>query len=99
MVPASSRTTTAATATSVSGAIVFTDISGFTEFTALEGDDQALEVLNTQARVVTASLPSGARVVKELGDGLLLWFPDGPSAVMTSLDLQERFENEMQLPL
>ena len=50
MGPASSRTTTAATAISVSGAIVFTDISGFTEFTALQGDDQALEVLNTQAR-------------------------------------------------
>ena len=99
MGPASSRTTTAATAISVSGAIVFTDISGFTEFTALQGDDQALEVLNTQARVVTASLPPGARVVKELGDGLLLWFPDGPSAVTTSLDLQDRFENEIDLPL
>jgi adenylate cyclase len=99
MAATSSRSTTAAAAPAVSGAIVFTDISGFTEFTALEGDEQALEVLTTQARVVTDALPSGARVVKELGDGLLLWFPDGVSALTTSLDLQDRFENEVELPL
>ena len=61
------------------GAIVFTDIVGFTEFTAVEGDEQALELLRTQEQLVNDVLPTDARVVKELGDGLLLWFPDAPA--------------------
>jgi adenylate cyclase len=76
----------------VTGAIVFTDLVGFTEFTALSGDDAALELLATQARLVDEALPAAARVVKELGDGLLLYFPDPAEAVQTGLDLQRRFE-------
>jgi adenylate cyclase len=83
----------ASTATAVvTGAIVFTDLVGFTEFTALSGDDAALELLATQARLVDEALPSTARVVKELGDGLLLYFPDPAEAVQTGLELQRRFE-------
>ena len=37
-------------------------------------------------------MPPHARVVKELGDGLLLWFPDAPSAFDTTLHLQSQFE-------
>jgi adenylate cyclase len=33
-------------------------------------------------------------VVKELGDGLLLWFPEAIQAIHTSLALQDRFEEE-----
>ena len=60
----------------VTGAIVFTDLVGFTEFTALSGDDAALELLAAQSRLVDEVLPADARVVKELGDGLLLYFRD-----------------------
>ena len=84
------------------GAVVFTDLVGFTEYTALQGDEDALELLAVQERLVEAALPPGARVVKELGDGLLLWFPDACGAVETSLDLQDTFEresNESMLPL
>ena len=95
MSPKAGRSPTAtATAEEVWGAIVFTDIVGFTEFTALEGDEQALALLDTQERLVNDALPSGARVVKELGDGLLLWFPDSASAITTTLDLQCDFEDE-----
>jgi adenylate cyclase len=86
----------------VTGAIVFTDLVGFTEFTALAGDDAALELLTTQSRLVDAALPTDARVVKELGDGLLLWFRDPADAVRTGLDLQRSFEAESEstgLPL
>ena len=51
MAPALGRSPAATkTAADVWGAIVFTDIVGFTEFTALEGDEQALELLHTQER-------------------------------------------------
>src|SRR5207253_5718017 len=74
------------------GAVVFTDIVGFTEFTAVCGDDEAVDVLTRQERLVRAALPEGARIVKDLGDGLLLWFPAAGEAVATCLELQERFE-------
>jgi len=80
----------------VTGAIVFTDLVGFTEFTALSGDDAALELLATQSRLVDEVLPSDARVVKELGDGLLLYFPDPADAVQAGLDLQRAFEAESE---
>jgi adenylate cyclase len=74
------------------GAIAFTDLVGFTEYTAERGDERALAVLDAQARVVDAALPPDARVVKELGDGLMLWFPDAIGAVTTCLELRDRFE-------
>ncbi len=102
MAPTPGRSATALTAAEeVWGAIVFTDIVGFTEFTALEGDEQALALLHTQEDLVNDALPVSARVVKEIGDGLLLWFPDGATAVVTMLELQSRFEDESStgLPL
>lgn len=76
------------------GAVVFTDIVGFTEFTAHHGDDEALALLDRQEKVVRATLPDDARVVKELGDGLLLWFPEAVGALGACLALSERFEEE-----
>ena len=78
----------------IQGTVVFTDIVGFTEFTALRGDDGAIELLSVQERLVTEMLPTRSRIVKELGDGLLLWFADACAAIETSLRLQERFEHE-----
>src|SRR3989304_6007999 len=60
----------------VPGAIVFTDIAGFTEFTAARGDEAALALLALQERLVHEEMDDLGRVVKELGDGLLLWFDD-----------------------
>ena len=86
----------------VEGTVVFTDIVGFTSFTEEEGDDRALEVLGVQEEVVSDTISDGARVVKELGDGLMLWFPDAASAVAVSLCLQaalaQRYEVE-EFPL
>jgi adenylate cyclase len=75
------------------GAIVFTDIVGFTEFTAVRGDTEALNLLDIQERLVRAALPPGARIVKELGDGLLLWFDDAAPAVTACLDLLAQFQD------
>jgi adenylate cyclase len=74
------------------GAVVFTDIVGFTEFTAEHGDEQALALLERQERVVRGTLPTDARVVKELGDGLMLWFPDAVVGLDACLELRDRFE-------
>jgi len=87
--------------TTRSGAIVFTDIVGFTELTDTHGDHLALALLERQEQLVRATLPSHGRVVKELGDGLLLWFEDPAGALHCCLELQEQFEREVEgeLPL
>jgi adenylate cyclase len=87
---------TAAAPDMVEGTVMFTDIVGFTEFTALRGDGEALALLTIQDRIVREELAPGARVVKELGDGLMLWFDDPCAAIRTGLRLQERFEEESQ---
>ena len=74
------------------GAIVFTDIVGFTQLTDMHGDDAALALLERQEEMVRVALPAGARVVKELGDGLLLWFDDPREAIDTCLRLQRDFD-------
>ena len=75
------------------GAIVFTDLVGFTEITAERGDEYALMVLERQERVIDAVLPEGARVVKELGDGLLLWFDDACEAAQAAFRLRAALEH------
>ncbi len=78
----------------VEGTVMFTDIVGFTEFNALRGDAEALALLSLQERIVLEELGADARIVKELGDGLMLWFGDACAAIETGLRLQERFEAE-----
>jgi adenylate cyclase len=95
-------TVTATAPNVVTGAVAFTDICGFTEFTAVRGDAEALRLLAVQERLVRAGLPNGARVVKEIGDGMFLWFPDALSGLVAALDLQDSFRAEeaaSQLPL
>ena len=59
-----------------SGAVLFTDLVGFTAYTEAAGDDAAVRVLDAQSALADKVVADhdGARVVKELGDGLLLWF-------------------------
>lgn len=84
------------------GAVLFTDLVGFTEFTATEGDAEAVRLLAVQDAIVRRTLPPEARVVKELGDGLLLWFPTAEAAVCDALRLLDAFERAAEtetLPL
>lgn len=81
-------------ARSVTGTIMFTDIVGFTEFNALRGDTEAVELLALQERIVREEMDADSRIVKQLGDGLMLWFADPCRAIDTGLRLQVRFEEE-----
>ena len=63
------------------GAIAFSDIVGFTELTSDHGDDLALALVERHELLVTNAMPDAARVVKQLGDGLLLFFDDPIEAV------------------
>lgn len=68
--------------------IVFTDLEGFTRYTARAGDDAALTLLGEHHRVIGPIVRSrGGRVVKRIGDGLMLSFPSPEAAVVAALEL------------
>jgi adenylate cyclase len=69
-------------------AVVFTDIEGFTSYTARHGDEAALALLADHHRATGPIVRSrGGKVVKRLGDGLMLSFPSAESAVLAALEL------------
>lgn len=72
------------------GAVLFTDIVDFTRFNAERGDDAAVDLLERQVGLVRGLLPDCGRVVKELGDGLMLWVPDAYAALDACLAVQDR---------
>lgn len=78
--------------------IVFTDLEGFTQFTARHGDEAALALLAEHHRVVGPLVRSrGGKVVKRLGDGLMLSFPSAEAAVLAALDLVDAPPEQLRL--
>jgi adenylate cyclase len=68
--------------------VVFSDLEGFTSFTSERGDIEASALLTDHYDAVEAITKSrGGRVVKKIGDGHMLAFPEPSAAVMASLDL------------
>lgn len=69
-------------------AVMFTDLEGFTRFTSRHGDEAAGSLLADHHRAVGPVIRSrGGRIVKRLGDGLLLTFPEPEAAVLAGLEL------------
>jgi adenylate cyclase len=68
--------------------VVFTDLEGFTSYTAREGDEAASQLLAAHHREVGPVIRSrGGHITKRLGDGLLLTFPSPEAAVLAALEL------------
>ena len=80
------------------GSVLFTDLVGFTEFNDAVGDQRAVEVLDQQTQFATAAVAaqSSGRLVKELGDGLMLWFTDAAAAIDAALHLRTSIETARQ---
>lgn len=70
--------------------IVFVDVSGFTTFTATEGDQAAIELLSKLGDLIEKTAKAGkGEIVKRLGDGFLLAFSSASQAVRAAVSLQE----------
>ena len=79
-------------------AIVFTDLEDFTRYTARFGDEAALALLAEHHRAIGPVVRSrGGRVVKRLGDGLMLSFPSAEASVYAALELIEAQPAELRL--
>ena len=75
---------------SVELTVVFTDLEGFTSYTETAGDAAARRLLIGHQRESGPIVRSrGGRVVKGLGDGLMLTFPAPEAAVLACLELGE----------
>ena len=74
-------------------AVAFADLTGFTALAQERGDATAAEVALKLAELATdAAARHDGRVVKLLGDGVLMRFGGAAAAVGGSLDLLERLE-------
>jgi adenylate cyclase len=71
-------------------AIAFLDLSGFTSLTGSQGDEEAARLAVQLSDLVQESVaPRRGRIVKTLGDGVMLHFAGTGEAVSAALDLVE----------
>ena len=73
-------------------AIVFADLVGFVRFTEEEGEQEALDLVESFVTSVEESLPRSARVVKNIGDGVMIVGPDPVTLTDWAIGFQEGFE-------
>jgi adenylate cyclase len=71
--------------------ICFADLVGFVQFTEEEGEEEALDLVERFVEAVEQSIPSDARVVKNIGDGVMVVGTDASALVRWSLGFQEGF--------
>ena len=68
--------------------VMFTDLSGFTQFTTDQGDEAAAVLVAEHQRLVGPIVRSrGGRIVKRMGDGLMMSFPVPEAAVLAAVEL------------
>ena len=78
--------------------VVFTDLEGFTSYTEREGDETAGRLLAEHQRVVGPIVRGrGGRIVKHLGDGLLVTFPSAEAAVLAGVELVEAHDEPLRM--
>ena len=88
--PDKERESAAERAASIELTVAFTDLADFTTFTEAEGDNAASRLLIGHHRESATIVRSrGGRVLKRLGDGLMLTFPEPEAAVLACLELRE----------
>jgi adenylate cyclase len=69
-------------------AVVFVDLSGYTRLTEERGDEVAVRLAATlQREAAAAATANGGRLVKLLGDGAMLRFPDAERGLEAALGL------------
>ena len=81
------------TSTACVGSALFTDLVGFTAYTDAVGDSAAVGLLDRQAEIVDHVLEATeGRLVKELGDGLMIWFDAADQSLAGAVRLMQAIE-------
>jgi adenylate cyclase len=80
-------------------AVVFVDLSGYTRLTEERGDEVAVRLSATlQREAAAAATAKGGRLVKLLGDGAMLRFPDAKRGLEAALHLLRALSVDGSLP-
>jgi adenylate cyclase len=80
----------------VRAAVAFADLAGYTRFTEEEGDEEALSFVERFVEGVTNTLPDGARVVKTIGDEVMVVGQDVHALVDWAVGFAAMFEERPQ---
>jgi class 3 adenylate cyclase len=84
---------------SVEATIVFIDVESFTKLTETEGDQAAIELMTrVDALVRPLALEHEGKVVKHIGDALMLAFRDSADAVDFAAQLHDAAGHDATLP-
>jgi adenylate cyclase len=80
--------------------LMFTDIEGFTAYAARKGDRAAVRLLQRHDKAVLPAIRGQrGRVVKRIGDGLMVAFPSADRAVKAALSMQRRLDGNKGISL
>src|SRR5437764_9107491 len=70
--------------------VMFTDIAGFTAYAATRGDRAAARLLHRHDRAVLPAIRRhSGRILKRLGDGLMVAFASPAAALRAALEMQQ----------
>ena len=73
-------------------ALAFCDLAGYTRFTEEEGEEEALSFVERFIESVTETLPDDARVVKTIGDEVMIMGQDVQALVDWAVGFQRLFD-------
>lgn len=80
-------------------AITFVDLAGFTALTEAHGDREAADLAQRFAELAADTAAAGDRLVKSIGDAVLLASDDAPSGLRHAVALMRRCAAEPGFPL
>ena len=78
--------------------VLFTDLEGFTRFNSRAGDEAAAEVLTLHHKAVGPVIRSrGGKLVKRIGDGLLITFGEAAAGLHAAVELVDSAPEGLRL--
>ena len=78
--------------------MLFADLAGFTALTEAHGDGEAADVAGRFTELASTVMAQGARVVKTIGDAVMIVAPDGRTGLDTALALLRAVDDEPAFP-
>jgi adenylate cyclase len=79
-------------------AIAFCDLAGYTRFTEEEGEEEALSYVEVFIDAVTNTLPDDARIIKTIGDEVMVVGSDVQSLTDWAVGFEHLFGEEQERP-
>jgi adenylate cyclase len=79
-------------------AIAFADLAGYTRLTEEQGDEEAVSAVERFVEAVELTLPEEARVIKTLGDEVMVVGSDPATLVAWAVGFQRLFEGQEPAP-